>query len=116
MRTQRAGDARERVTFTAAAGVACEVRRAIGDRVVTTLGDPSPLGAPREQLFTNVAQLRTQVARRAASAAGRAGPALAVLVQVVADRQQQALGIRRDVGATHACSVARQLSRESRTS
>ena len=112
MRVQRAGKVGERSAFRAVAGISRQVGRAIADRVVTPRADASALRAPGQQLFAHVTELGAQVAGRAARTARSPGPARAMLVQVVADRQQQSLGF----WIRHRSIVAAEPSRHARAS
>jgi hypothetical protein len=62
----------------------------VGDDIAASCREPSSLRAPGEQLLAHRAQLVAQIACRAAR---RTGTALAVLVQVIREPEEQVLGL-----------------------
>lgn len=87
------------------------MRGAVADGVVAPTGDAPTLGAPRQELFADVAELCTQIARGTSRAARSAWTALAVLMEMVRHGEEHALGVGYieavtglRAGGVHGCS------------
>ena len=114
MLTECAGQPGEGCAFGALVDPACEMRRTVGDGVVAPRDDAPSLGSPCEELFAHVAQLCAQVACRAPRPARCTGPAFAVLVEVVGNGEQHALGIGCVMAFGHTTIIPVRVSRKAR--
>jgi hypothetical protein len=109
---------RERRALRAPASVAPLVVGSVRDRFIPRDGEAAAFGAPAQQLLAHASKLPAQVT---GGAAGLPRLAIAMIVQVVGERQQESLAVSGVVrmgwsGARHGASLPTGMSRNARAS